>query len=224
MKDTLTKVRSRFWLVKGWAFVRKIVRQCVTCKRFEGKPYLGPSPPPLPKFRLMEDPPFSYTGMDFAGPLYIKGGGTANNKTDAIMRHSAWHPTLHIRSGNSTLSELHGGEECLSVCFEWQNGASKRWWEEPWKLTYDELTTLVIEVEAVVNSRPLTYVSTDDFEQPLTPAHLLTGRRLLQWHLLQRICKDIEEDFETTTQLLTKRLTSSWMNSGGDGGLNIYWN
>lgn len=89
------------------------------------------------------------------------------------------------------------------------------------KLTYDELTTLVIEVEAVVNSRPLTYVSTDDFEQPLTPAHLLTGHRLLRWHLLQRICKDIEEDFETTTQLLTKRLTSSWMNSGGDGGPNI---
>ncbi len=73
------------------------------------------------------------------------------------------------------------------------------------KLSYDQLTTVVIEVEAVINSRPLTYVSSDDFEQPLTPAHLLSGRRLLS--LPDGIyCKDMEEDFETTPQLLTKRL------------------
>ena len=46
-------------------------------------------------------------------------------------------------------------------------------------LTYDELLTLVIEVEAVLNARPLTYVSSEDVEEPLTPSHLLVGYRIM---------------------------------------------
>ena len=41
------------------------------------------------------------------------------------------------------------------------------------------LQTIVIEIEAILNDRPLTYVSSDvKDEQPLTPAHLLYGRRI----------------------------------------------
>ena len=47
------------------------------------------------------------------------------------------------------------------------------------KLTYEELLTVVVEAEAILNSRPLSYVSTEDLEEPLTPSHLLCGRRLL---------------------------------------------
>ena len=50
VRDTLTEVRSRYWIVKGRAFVRMIIRQCVTCRRFEVKALTGPPPPPLPKF------------------------------------------------------------------------------------------------------------------------------------------------------------------------------
>lgn len=46
-------------------------------------------------------------------------------------------------------------------------------------LTYDELLTLVIEVEGVLNSRPLTYVYAGDVTEPLTPSHLLVGYRIL---------------------------------------------
>ena len=46
---------------------------------YEGLPQ--PSPPPLPKFRVREEPTFNYTGVDFAGPLYIKTSGpVASNK------------------------------------------------------------------------------------------------------------------------------------------------
>ena len=74
------------------------------------------------------------------------------------------------------------------------------------KLTYEELSTVVIEVEAVINSRPLSYVTADDMEQPLTPAHLLTGRRLL--NLSDPICyQDTDDDFEVTSDHLIRRLT-----------------
>ena len=46
-------------------------------------------------------------------------------------------------------------------------------------LSYDELHTLVVEIEAVLNSRPLTYVSSEDVEEPLTPSHLLVGYRIM---------------------------------------------
>ena len=46
------------------------------------------------------------------------------------------------------------------------------------RLDHDELHTVVVEVEATINSRPLTYVSSDELEEPLTPSHLICGRRL----------------------------------------------
>ena len=42
-------------------------------------------------------------------------------------------------------------------------------------ITYEELLTAVAKVELVLNSRPISYVSPDDYEEPLTPSHLLTG-------------------------------------------------
>ena len=43
--------------------------------RYEGKPYTATHPPPLPEFRVRERPPFTYTGVDFAGPLHVKERG-----------------------------------------------------------------------------------------------------------------------------------------------------
>lgn len=46
------------------------------------------------------------------------------------------------------------------------------------KLHFEQLCMLT-EAEAIINSRPLTYVSSDvDQREPLTPAHFLVGQRL----------------------------------------------
>jgi hypothetical protein len=45
------------------------------------------------------------------------------------------------------------------------------------RLSYDELNTVLTEVESVLNSRPLTYVESGEMEEALTPSHLLIGRR-----------------------------------------------
>lgn len=47
-------------------------------------------------------------------------------------------------------------------------------------VTFEELSTISTEIEAVINSRPLTHVATDSKEpEPLTPAHFLVGRRII---------------------------------------------
>lgn len=43
------------------------------------------------------------------------------------------------------------------------------------RLSYDDLSTLIVEIEGTLNSRPLTFMAADDLEEPLTPSHLLTG-------------------------------------------------
>ncbi|EEC20486.1 conserved hypothetical protein [Ixodes scapularis] len=46
-------------------------------------------------------------------------------------------------------------------------------------LDFEELTTVLAEVEAVINSRPLTYVYANAEEpEVLSPAHFLVGRKL----------------------------------------------
>ena len=48
------------------------------------------------------------------------------------------------------------------------------------RLTYDELLSVLTEVEVTLNSRPLTYDYDNPYEgEVLTPKHLLYGRRLL---------------------------------------------
>ena len=49
------------------------------------------------------------------------------------------------------------------------------------RLAGDVLHTLFVEVEGIINHRPLTKVSDDVADDhPLTPAHLLMARRSLQ--------------------------------------------
>ena len=45
------------------------------CLRVTGKPYTAPDPPPLPHLRTQDVHPFTFTGVDFTGALYVQRGG-----------------------------------------------------------------------------------------------------------------------------------------------------
>ena len=49
------------------------------------------------------------------------------------------------------------------------------------RVTYEELLTVIVETEGILNSRLLTYVS-DEMRDPLTPSQLVIDRRLLNLH------------------------------------------
>ena len=56
VKETLTEVRSRYWIVRGRSAIKRVIGRCVICRRFEGQHYSAPPPPPLPAFRVTEEP------------------------------------------------------------------------------------------------------------------------------------------------------------------------
>jgi len=65
IRDTLV------WVLRGREAVKGVLRNCIVCKIFEGKPYSAPLSPDLSEERVSEGPPFSTTAIDFAGPLYV---------------------------------------------------------------------------------------------------------------------------------------------------------
>ena len=86
------------------------------------------------------------------------------------------------------------------------------------KLSYDELNTTLVEVEVIVNSHPLTYVSSDDLEEPLTPSHLLVGCRLLSLPDDLSYIDDNDEEFTVSDDTLQKR--AKYLNNV----INHFWN
>ena len=75
VSNTVTALRQVYWIPSIRQRVRKQLRQCVICNRLSGKPYRAPDPPPLPKVRVEESNPFTITGVDFTGALYVKDTG-----------------------------------------------------------------------------------------------------------------------------------------------------
>ena len=71
------------------------------------------------------------------------------------------------------------------------------------KFSYEELLTSVAEVEAIVNSRPLTYLTTDDLDEPVTPSHLISGVRLLS--VPEHLCYNDEFVPDSSRLVLSKR-------------------
>ncbi len=74
VNTVLAHLRQRYWLIKGRERVKKILGNCITCRKWRGNPAV----------QLMADlslsrvdvpnPPFTSTGVDFFGPIVTKAG------------------------------------------------------------------------------------------------------------------------------------------------------
>ena len=64
IRDTLTTLRERYWVLCGREAVKKFVCSCVVCRKQEGTPYSPLPPDDLPSNRVSEDPPFTHIGLD----------------------------------------------------------------------------------------------------------------------------------------------------------------
>ena len=70
----------------------------------------------------------------------------------------------------------------------------------------DKLLIAVGKIEVVVNSRPLSYIPSADYKEPLTPSHILVGRRLLNLpYYLGHFCVPGDGDFEVNASQLTRQ-------------------
>ncbi|XP_068734462.1 uncharacterized protein [Montipora capricornis] len=66
---TMTKVREKFWVPRLRKLVKKTVKNCSGCKRFQAVALKNPPTAPLPSERTEGTTPFNVIGVDFAGPV-----------------------------------------------------------------------------------------------------------------------------------------------------------
>ena len=57
-------MRQRFWILRGRESVKRVLRDCTTCKRLQGKPFKPATATELPEFRVDQGSPFVNTGLD----------------------------------------------------------------------------------------------------------------------------------------------------------------
>ena len=85
VNTTLRAMRERFWIIRGRQTVKKVLKRCVRCRKVEGKHFSLPQQPDLPEERVSDDPPFTHTGIDFAGPLYTSEKGANEEYAKAYV-------------------------------------------------------------------------------------------------------------------------------------------
>ena len=227
IESTLAKVRESYWIIRGRKAVKNILKKCVTCKRFQGRTMTPPESPELPDFRVNHtNSPFSITGLDFAGPLFVKNKGLPNSKVYILLFTCASSRAIHleltpnmkspafIRGFQRFASRRGTPDEIINDNFKtFKSKEVKRlmtklsvhqrfilpaspWWGGFYErlvrsvktalkkilkkalLTFEELQTVLTEVEAVINQRPLCYTSDEDIGDAITPNHLIFGRQL----------------------------------------------
>ena len=64
---------SGVWIISGNSAVGHHISKCVKCRRYRGAPQ-AQKMADLPADRVEENPPFTYSAVDYFGPFYIKEG------------------------------------------------------------------------------------------------------------------------------------------------------
>ncbi|UYV84514.1 hypothetical protein LAZ67_X002426 [Cordylochernes scorpioides] len=223
----LSKLREKFWILKARKTIKRVVRGSIICRRHAEKANTIPCAP-LPKDRLFMGRPFEVTGVDLMGSLYLKNGQKIWITLFTCAVYRAVH--LELVEGLDATNFIMAFERYLCdkqirwifipPSAPWWGG----WWERLVRLVKDllrrtlgtnrvnyvQLETLICHVEAIINTRPLTYISeTEDDLIPITPqmfiqnnfgsfdeSHELSPDNTRQhFRKLQQIKKELKERF-----------------------------
>ena len=97
---TLSEVRHRgYWVVQGRAAVSRCILKCVKCIRQRGTP-MTQKMSDLPRERIEAVEPFTFTGVDYFGPFYIREK-RSEVKRWAVMFTCLSSRAVHLETANS---------------------------------------------------------------------------------------------------------------------------
>ncbi|XP_011706438.1 PREDICTED: uncharacterized protein LOC105461630 [Wasmannia auropunctata] len=72
----MNHLREKFWILRYRRTVQSVIYKCTVCRRYAAK-NMEASPGTLPEDRVRDAAAFEIVGIDYAGPLFLKGGRKA---------------------------------------------------------------------------------------------------------------------------------------------------
>ncbi|VDM96890.1 unnamed protein product [Onchocerca ochengi] len=187
---TISRLRKTFWIPKGRAEVKRVLNKCTGCKRWMAKPFKLPNMPKYPKSRVIRSRAFARVGLDYLGPISIKIEIGLSKRWIALFTcfttravHLEMADNLSAESFQNTLmdQEMRVKQFLTKGGMKWKNIIPKAPWsggiyERIIGLTKEalrraagrkllkeaDLITLIVEIEGILNTHPLTYVNFDD--------------------------------------------------------------
>lgn len=107
VNHTLSLLRQKYWIPQEKKYVQGILKKCSKCVKQEGGPYKLPPTPALPEERVNYSTPYTFTGIDYFGPLYVK------TDTKEEKRWVCLYTCLAVRAITlQTVKDL-SAQECL---------------------------------------------------------------------------------------------------------------
>lgn len=107
VSHTLSAVRQNYWIPQGRSQVQKVLKKCPQCLKHGGGPYTLPPTPALPAERVNYSSPFTFTGIDYLGPVFV------NTKTGKEKRWICLYTCLAVRAVHLEMVADMTAEECL---------------------------------------------------------------------------------------------------------------
>ena len=100
LEYTLSLIRQRYWIINGRRTVRKVLNQCVGCKKRQA-PMGQQKMADLPEDRTTPSkPPFTYTGVDCFGPFEVRRGRTTAKRYGVLFTCLTTR-AIHLEVANS---------------------------------------------------------------------------------------------------------------------------
>ncbi|KAK3700055.1 hypothetical protein QZH41_004346 [Actinostola sp. cb2023] len=93
---TMAKVRERYWIPRLRRLVKRIVKKCAGCKRFQAVAFHNPPVGPLPRDRTEGNTPFEVIGVDYAGPLEYKVSKKKTGKAYILLYTCSLTRAIHL--------------------------------------------------------------------------------------------------------------------------------
>ncbi|UYV72361.1 hypothetical protein LAZ67_9002779, partial [Cordylochernes scorpioides] len=264
LQTLLGILRENYWILRSRKTVKKIINQCIRCKRFTATPATVESTS-LPEDRVRDAVVFEIVGVDLTGHLILKN----KKKAWIVIFTCAVYRGVHLELVTSLSMEAflqafrrfiaRRGRPLIvysdnGTNFKGMANALKKidfsrlkcdptlknitwkfippgapWWGGWWErligmmkqllfrilgqtsLGYEELSTVMCDVESLMNTRPLTYLTEESEDlAPLTPSLFLHEVREVgvpdldlidnqtlsrKYHYIKRVREDLRERF-----------------------------
>ncbi|UYV65773.1 hypothetical protein LAZ67_3005423 [Cordylochernes scorpioides] len=227
LQTLLGILRENYWILRSRKTVKKIINQCIRCKRFTATPATVESTS-LPEDRVRDAAVFEIVGVDLTGHLILKN----KKKAWIVIFTCAVYRGVHLelvtslsmeaflqafrrfiaRRGRPLIVYSDNGTNFKGMANALKKIAFSRlkcdptlknitwkfippgapWWGGWWErligmmkqllfrilgqtsLGYEELSTVMCDVESLMNTRPLTYLTEESEDlAPLTPSLFL---------------------------------------------------